>query len=287
MNQGQFYHYLKTSRSLRKSTIGEHLNNLKHFEEWAKHQNKPINDFTYNDLLVYVKHLKARSLNNHTINLRVNNIRKYYECLKENGEIKINPATRLNIKGSTRKIIQDPFKQTELEQLYYDYENYRTSHQRKDTKDLKYKMVLGLMIWQGIHSGELQKLETKHVNLQQCNIYLPATTRSNERTLPLGTTQILPLYQYLQSLPKDQVYLLNNTGHDLVRRLIDQLKKVNRRVQNARHIRGSVILNWLKIHNKRQVQYMAGHKWISSTEHYEIQELEELTGLLEKHHPLR
>ncbi|HET6244522.1 MAG TPA: hypothetical protein VFF35_08400 [Bacteroidia bacterium] len=39
------------------------------------------------------------------------------------------------------------------------------------------------------------------------------------------------------------------------------------------------------MYDKRQVQYMAGHKWISSTENYEVQELTGLTDLLTKHHP--
>jgi IS1 family transposase len=51
------------------------------------------------------------------------------------------------------------------------------------------------------------------------------------------------------------------------------------------HIRVSVILNWLRQHNKRQVQYMAGHKYIHSTEMYEVQELESLTDALTKYHP--
>jgi site-specific recombinase XerD len=33
------------------------------------------------------------------------------------------------------------------------------------------------------------------------------------------------------------------------------------------------------------VQYMAGHKYIGSTEMYEVQEMESLTDALSKHHP--
>ena len=56
-------------------------------------------------------------------------------------------------------------------------------------------------------------------------------------------------------------------------------------VTSALHLRGSVILNWLKIHPKRQVQYMAGHKYISSTERYASQGVEDLQDALAKHHP--
>ena len=39
-------------------------------------------------------------------------------------------------------------------------------------------------------------------------------------------------------------------------------------------------------HNKRKVQYMGGHKYITSTEMYELQELETLTDQLSKHYSL-
>ena len=37
--------------------------------------------------------------------------------------------------------------------------------------------------------------------------------------------------------------------------------------------------------NKRQMQYMAGHKYNNSNESYKVQELETLTDQLTKHHP--
>lgn len=60
---------------------------------------------------------------------------------------------------------------------------------------------------------------------------------------------------------------------------------INPAITNALHIRGSVIIGWLKLHNKRQVQYLAGHKFVSSTEAYAIQEMNTLQDDLSKHHP--
>lgn len=38
----------------------------------------------------------------------------------------------------------------------------------------------------------------------------------------------------------------------------------------------SVITNWLQYYNLREVQYMAGHKYVSSTERYRTDNLEDL-----------
>jgi integrase/recombinase XerD len=52
-------------------------------------------------------------------------------------------------------------------------------------------------------------------------------------------------------------------------------------------IRASTITNWLKHYNLREVQYMAGHKYVSSTERYRMDTLEDLQKELEKYHPLK
>ncbi|NOQ75453.1 MAG: hypothetical protein GQ574_25815 [Crocinitomix sp.] len=95
------------------------------------------------------------------------------------------------------------------------------------------------------------------------------------------------LFMYLGSLPIDQINLLTGNLNNQVSDLFQELKGLNQKVQNGLHIRASVILHWLLLHGKRQVQYMIGHKWISSTEHYQLQNLEELTDLLETHHPFK
>jgi len=41
-------------------------------------------------------------------------------------------------------------------------------------------------------------------------------------------------------------------------------------------IRASVIVHWLKLYNLRKVQVMAGHRYISSTENYKANNLDDL-----------
>jgi integrase/recombinase XerD len=76
---------------------------------------------------------------------------------------------------------------------------------------------------------------------------------------------------------------------ELVSSLLEMFKEIRRTmpgIQNAHQIRASVIANWLKSNNLRQVQYMAGHKYVSSTERYQLGNLEKLQEQLEKYHPL-
>ena len=72
--------------------------------------------------------------------------------------------------------------------------------------------------------------------------------------------------------------------------LMNQLKrnarKLNPIVKNAKQIRASVITKWLKAHNLREVQYLSGHRYISSKESYLQNDIEELIEEINQYHPL-
>ncbi|MEL6359273.1 MAG: integrase, partial [Bacteroidota bacterium] len=63
-------------------------------------------------------------------------------------------------------------------------------------------------------------------------------------------------------------------------------RQLNPSVLNAKQIRASVITKWLRMYNLREVQYLAGHKYISSTEWYLENEMEGLQEEVQQFHPL-
>ena len=145
------------------------------------------------------------------------------------------------------------------------------------------------MVYQGLNSGELQKIETSHIDLKMGCVYVLSTSKSKSRVLQLVPAQILPLHEYLQEIrpflkPKGDE-LFPGSMRNIILQLVEESQGINPVITNALDIRGSVIINWLKQHNKRQVQYMAGHKYISSTKAYALQELDTLQDELSKHHP--
>lgn len=91
-----------------------------------------------------------------------------------------------------------------------------------------------------------------------------------------------------------QLFISLNGSENLknsVKHLMDDLRKISRslsgpEVKDAQQIRRSVIVNWPKEKDIRQVQYMADHSSVSSTERYRAANLEELEEALKIHHPL-
>ena len=291
----QFKEYLQQKR-FRESTINAHCLNAGYFLRWIENNGlHEAENISYTDLLNYVQYEQKRNKDVSTINLRISSISKYFEFLKEENLVIRNPARTLRIKGKAKTIIQNPLKYEELQNLYNGYKSITKdvpNHIKEKSELAKQRniIIVGLLIWQGLHSGELEKLEVNHVNLNDGIIYIPSTARSNSRELKLSTQQILTLHTYIHGGTRDKLKptaeeLLPGNLHNTVSLLSEELKGINPQIKNAQHIRASVILYWLRQHNKRQVQYMAGHKYIHSTEAYEVQELETLTDQLTKHHP--
>jgi integrase/recombinase XerD len=152
------------------------------------------------------------------------------------------------------------------------------------------------MIYQGLVSGEIASLETSHLNLHEGKIYIPSGRKSSTRTMKLLANQILPFKTSLEEIrprlleKRNQQTLhlfLSKKYSDMICKIVETVKKIHLDLKDSRQIRPSVKMNWLKTNNIRQVQYMAGHKSIRSTESYRVQDLTDLTKQLELFHPLR
>ena len=297
MNLKAYKNHLK-SKSYSDRTTHEDCLNTERFFKWLG--SGDYEQMTTLELVEYIAYLQKKGISPRVINNRLLSIRKYYDYLKIEGAIAKNPAENLKVKGAVKKVVIDPLDYSDLEELYSAYSAYkkRQIEKLKDTGlnrasrtcssvALKRKVMLGFMVFQGLQSGELKRLEINHINEDEGTIYIAGSKKSKSRQLELRSTQMRPLFKYLDSLQQKQASLLfvTNINNQLFQ-LIQELRGINEKVQDTTHIRASVIMHWLKLHGKRRVQYMIGHKWISSTEHYELQDLEALTNLLGKHHPL-
>ena len=72
--------------------------------------------------------------------------------------------------------------------------------------------------------------------------------------------------------------------HNSMQKLVKSIQANHPKIKDIQQIRTSVITHWLKIYNLRKVQYMAGHRYVRSTEsHQANNNLKEDIG---KYHPL-
>jgi integrase/recombinase XerD len=272
-----------------KSTICQKLNYTGYFLKWLDKERLQEAETTYNDLMEFINWCKLESKSKRHINTIIRSVRNYYDYLKTNQAEIINPAANLHLKGIRHKLPHDILSAETMEEIYNAYPVIDNRTQRN-------KIMLGMFIYQGITTGELKKLQAMHVKLQSGKIFIPGSRHSNSRTLELRSFQVLDLHEYINQIrsefltrPVDQLFIsaegntnLKNSVHHLFR----AIKRINPAIKSAKQIRASVITHWLKTHNLRQVQYMAGHRYVSSTERYQLNDLEGLKDQVDKYHPL-
>jgi site-specific recombinase XerD len=302
--QKDFANYLLL-KGFSTTTTNRYIRDAENFIEWIKKENVETETVSYADVLHYIQH-KRSTVKQRTISIHVNSIKHFYNYLNTTGQVADNPTTQIEVKGIKRKILYHTLNKQELESLYNKFELPKEDDPNKNQNWFKTavlaakrnKVILGLMIYQGLNSSEIRTLTVKDMKLREGKIYVAGTRRSNERELNLEAHQILDIMEYtlqtrnelLKQTKKQSDKLFTSTGNgegfnNVMQKLMSKLNKINSKITSAKQIRASVITQWLKLYNLRQVQYMAGHRYVSSTESYLINDLEDLQDDITKFHP--
>lgn len=226
----------------------------------------------YEDLIEHIGYLQ-KQVKPQTINQRLVSLRLYFNYQKEQGVIKRNIAKNVKVKNVYKPYLE-VLKRKELDDLYQNYPS-------KTKYELRQKILLGLLVYQGADLGTTKNLQSNHIALEKGEIYLPGTNRMNSRNLGLHGSQLMSLYRYLEHRKPEEKLFTVSLKNDY-----DKLLKQLKTVENIRQIRSSVITNWLNQYNLREVQYYCGHKHIGSTEKYKRVDLESMKRDLKKYHPL-
>jgi integrase/recombinase XerD len=279
------------------ATIKRYNERTEHFIAWCKPKKLSPATVDYIALMKYLKHLKRKGLADTTINNFILSIRTYFRYLIACQERVDNPAESLAVKVPPRKHQYIILSELELEDLYHSYEISKQDAYINATS-IRNKVIVGLMVFQGLGNASLKALEMEHLKLNRGKIYIPATTRTKARNLELKSFQMHLFLEYqstyrevLNQRVKVNQHKLFPTGDkskftSITEVIIKKLRLYNAKVKNVPQIRVSVITNWLKHHNVRRVQFLAGHKRIMSTEFYKQEHIEKLQSIVERFHPL-
>ena len=262
------------------------------FLNWMKKQSIEPAQGSYADVLAYMKYCQKNGTTQRTIQNYLNMIRHFYNYLIEQKQIEVNPVIGIKVQGVKRKSLYHIFKPEELHAIY-------NSYQDESLKGKRNKIMLSLLVYQGAKTEELIKLEVRDVKLKEGQIEIPGGLKSERRILQLESHQVLEFYDYVSNTRKeiltrsgqqtDKLFVSIEGGDSLdscVHRLLFWVRRKNKLVVNAKQLRASVIVKWLKIYNLRKVQYLAGHRYISATEAYKQNEMEGLTEEVNQFHPL-
>ena len=270
-------------------TVDRYSIYIKRFLTWLEEEELQAEAFTYSDLLEFMRYCHANGTTKRTVHNILCIVRHYCNYLIHEGKRNDNPAAGVFIKGLVRKLPTNLLSMEAMEELFKQYSIQLNVDSSK-------KIMFGLMVYQGLTVGEIMRLQNHHIKIKDGKIFIKGTKRTNERLLNLQAVQMNELQSYLQKNKfKEGAIFIEPVKKEVSERninnrikyMFDQLKKLNAKVINAKQIRSSVITFWLRQNNLRQVQYMAGHKYVSSTERYQANNLDDLQNELQQHHPMK
>jgi len=301
---GGFTNYL-LRKNYSNATIESFISDVRRFKAWLEKENIEIENISYNDMTSYLQ--SFGNIAQHTKGCYLRGVKKYFNFLVQKEELTDNPAEFIQLKGLKRKTLYDILNRQELDKLYNSYtlpdEQSKDKNQNwfkaKVVAQKRNKVILGLMLYQSLDTKDLKLLTVNDVKLREGKIFIPGTRRSNERELKLEALQIIDLMEYLlktrneiiQLTGKQSAQLFISIGTserfaNIMVYLVKRLQQLNKKVTSAKQLKASVIVHWLKLYNLRQVQYMAGHRYVSSTESFLVNEMDEMIEDIDKYHPI-
>ena len=315
MEKEDFINYLESKDYTAKTIKGY----VKYAENFFVKVKKEDIQIVKPDVLKFLEYLKnTKKYSNQYRNQYLLALKHYFDFLYKEGKIAKSPCWFLKMRGITKRKMYKIFTPEELDNLfdaYYqiyvrDFDNnqffYKNRIHSKISKE-RNALALSILINQGVTTTEIEKIELNDVDLIKATLKIRGGTRLNNRTLPLKATQIGLFMYYLQNTrpqlleyhktEPNKLFLpitkekyskteVKNTMLDYAFYVLStQLKDIDKRFVNVLQIRTSVITNWLKTEGLRKTQYLAGHRYVSSTERFLPNNLDHLIDDISKLHP--
>lgn len=267
-----FKAYLQ-SKNLSNASITAYCLAVLAFKDFIQKQDIHIDK---KDILAYLEHLQKRGLANRSRAAALGSIKHYCSYLYQTGALTHNPAVFIKIRGVKKRIL---YKILSLEEKQEFLDNYQVLY----PNEIKQALLLSFVIYQGIRKREWETLKISDINHTKATVFIPEGRTAAARTLPLEALQVGLLYRYLHQ-------------YNPVEKLFDpppqqckwhkNLREVYPKFHSLKQIRASVITRWIQAVGLRKAQYMAGHRYISSTENYLQNDLQSLKDDINTFHPL-
>jgi integrase/recombinase XerD len=260
---------------------------LRKFTLWLREKRINLQSLNYQNIFSFVSGERKKGTNPANLKNQLQAIRIYLDYQKGNEIILHNPAEHIKIQDTLKKSIPPAVEEETLLNAYKTFANRKCKTTRGKAEQQRDTAALGLMVFQALDSGDLERLTIKDINLTEGTVYIASSRKNAARTLKLESLQILSIHEYITTQLLNEKLFNKSKINDMVSAIVKKLKEPYPEIQNPRHIRSSVIMNWLKKYHIRQVQYMAGHQRVSSTERYKKEDLHDLTQQLSKYHPIK
>lgn len=272
------------AKNYEKRTIKGYTRVANLFIKWLEKERLSLGELSYPQGMKWVGWRQGKGVSSRTINQEILAINHLYLSQE-----KVSPLAELRLRGVRHQTVYYEIEYNDLENLYRQFNESGLPGKRN-------KVMLGMIIYQGLTRIELENMRLEDVDMENGLIRVRETTKINSRIMRLEAIQILELNNYMYEVrpqlvitETDYLFLSKSNGGKLantISYLWKMLEKYYGVKLTIRAVRQSLINHWLKSKDLRTVQYLAGHKYVSSTFRYGQRSLEELQEELATVHPL-
>lgn len=268
-----FQSYLSDQKKVSQNTLESYLRDTEHFLLFLTEKGLAPEAVTEEDLENYAAELCRIGKSSATISRKFASIRCFYQCLTVLGLVSENPAKRIKLDRTEKKLPQILSSQ-EIDLLL-------SQPDTRGPKGCRDKAMLELLYATGIRVTELIELNIRDVNLRAGMLY--CNNGRNRRTVPIYPTAVTTVSDYLvrartqltDDLGGQSPLFVNLSGNRMTRQGFWKIiKSYAEQAHIAKEITPHTLRHSFALHllengaDLKDIQVMLGHLDISSTQVY-------------------
>jgi len=283
----RFLNYLTVEKGLSQNTIQAYKNDIRKFQKYLEELNKNIINFTKNDFISYLNHLRDMGNQTPTIARNITSLRGLCRFMLSEEIIEEDPVENLDTPKGWKHLPKI---------LSIDEVISLLEKPGEKPLSLRDKAILELIYSSGLRASEIINLKLGGINFEAGFIKVTGKG-SKERIVPVNERALKAIKRYLEELRPS--LLKKRTSHNLfiakggqamTRQRLWQLIKLYSKglslkvsPHTLRHCFASHLLNGGA--DLRALQKMLGHADISTTQIYTKVAPERLKKILKEYHP--
>lgn len=282
--------FLREEKSMSENTVQAYMRDIRHFEEFVMSRGySMISEVSNTEVVAYLMNLKAAGRSKSTVNRKLASIRNYFNYLRNDGVIDVNPADDIKSPKIEKK---------EIEYISVEEMEKLLSMPDESIKGKRDRAILELLYATGIRASELIRLNINDVNLRMGFVKC-AGEHSTARIIPMGRLCLRAMEEYVldvrDSLLKgkeNDVLFVNYMGEPFTRQgLWKILKEYGELAKLSLSLTPQVIRNSFAVHmlqngaDVKSLQELMGHEDIAATQAYLAVTKNRIKDVYDKAHP--
>ncbi len=269
---GKFEGYLEREKRVSKSTLSAYMADIQEFEDFLISRGKSLEKAVSADVAAFIMSLQHKGRSASTTNRKLASVRSFYEFMRADGRVKLNPAE--NIKAVK-------VERNKLEYLSEDEIMLLLEAPDDSDRGIRDRALFEFMYASGIRVSELCYTDVGHLNMKIG--YVNVFHGEKARVVPIGkpAKQALKAYltgprgRLLGDKEDDGALFLSYLGERITRQGVWKLMKLYGEKTGLKdRLTPQIIRNTFAAHmvqngaDLKSIQDLLGHEDITATKIY-------------------